>query len=433
MVDSNFRGPINAMGALEDVNSTTSSTTIVSIQPTDGPSMSYQGIAWPDIRSAPFAKDGFRPGQQPAFLALNDFYGVDNTPQAASTTLLAASQAATAGVAFALATAQVGAPNAGGPVFAVGVPIVPGGTTVATTVVALDFGFTTGTTTANSSTVSVADNTQLTLGQSIILGGAANAAGSLSLITQVLSIATANITGITIGPNLPGASLNVPIGQANLYGGAFLPPPTQFGPSAVVPTAHNPNVSAGLARVHNPKEAVARNVSVTAGTTTATSAFLVTGWDIWRQPMSELITVPSGNRSGTTFFGAKAFKYLSSCVPTTTAGGNVSIGVGDVFGVPVRADEWEQTQMFWNGCTVPTSLGFSKAFTTAPATNTTGDVRGTIQVSTNGVGTAAAVATAQVSNGTARLVVIQSPGVWNTVFGTPNNTVPMFGIANSTN
>jgi len=70
------------------------------VQPLDGPSMSYQGDAVPDIRSAPFAKDGFSPGQQPAFLTINTFYAVDNIPQAASTTLLAAAQAATAATAI---------------------------------------------------------------------------------------------------------------------------------------------------------------------------------------------------------------------------------------------------------------------------------------------------------------------------------------------
>ncbi len=147
MADTNFRGPVNSMGSLE-VDAATAQ-----VLPLDGPSMFYQGIAIPDIRSAPFAKDGFRPGQQAAFLGVNDIYTVDNFPQAASTTLLAASQVGTAGVAMSIQTAQVNGMAAlpGVPTVAIGVPIIPQGTTVVVTVpITLDFGFTTGTTTAGS-------------------------------------------------------------------------------------------------------------------------------------------------------------------------------------------------------------------------------------------------------------------------------------------
>lgn len=426
MGDTNFRGPVNSMGSLETDAAT------ASVMPLDGPSMFYQNVAFPDIRSAPFAKDGFRAGQQPAFLSIPDFIAVNSFPQAATTTLLAASAAATAATVMALATAQVNGPGAGIQSVAIGVPIIPQGTTATTSVLALDFGFATGTTVAASSTVVVNDNTLFTLGQWLVVGGVGNSAASASLITQVRSIATANTTGITVVPSPATAISHAPIGAANLYGDAGIAAGTQFGPGTATPNAHGPNIAAGLARVHNPVEMTSRNVSVTAGTTTATSTVTIIGYDVWRQLMSEQIAIPSGNRSATTFFGNKAFKYIASATPSTTAGGPLSLGVGDVFGLPVRADQWEHTQIFWNGCSVPTSLGFRAASTISPATNTGGDVRGTIQVSTNGTGTAAAVATAAVSNGTARLTIIQNPGVWNTIFGTPVNTVPMFGVVNST-
>lgn len=426
MADSNFRGPISAMGPLEIDNGT--SPTVL---PLDGPSMFYQGLAMSDIRSAPFAKDGFRPGQQPAFAIIPTFYAVDNFPQAASTTLLAASQAATAATALALVTAQVSGPGAGIPSFAINIPVQPS-TAIVTPTFMLDFGFATGTTAANSTTVVVNDNTQFQLGQWVIVAGAGNASGTAPLISQVASIATANITGLTLTNAAATAFSNVPIGAGSLFGGAFLPTGTQFGPATATANRSQLRSVAGLAKVFNPREAITRNISITAGTTTATTAVTVLGYDVWLQPMSEAITVPSGNRSATTFFGAKAFKHIVSATVQTTAGGSLSMGVGDVFGVPVRADTWEQNQIYWNGCYVPTKLGFTAAGTTSPATNTTGDVRGTIQVSTNGTGTAAAVATASVSNGTARLTIIQNPGVWNVINGTPLNTVPMFGVTNST-
>jgi hypothetical protein len=142
--------------------------------------------------------------------------------------------------------------------------------------------------------------------------------------------------------------------------------------------------------------------------------------------MSETITVPSGNRLATSFFGAKAFKYFTSASVSTTAGGTASLGLGDVFGMPLRADRWEQTQIFWSGQAVASQTGFIAAFTTAPMSATTADVRGTVQVSTNGTGTAITASTS--TNGTSRLVILQNPGVWNTVTATPNNLPPMFGF-----
>ena len=62
MADSNFRGPLASMGSLEDTNATTGTTSLVQISPFDGPSICYQDMAVPDIRSVPFAKDGtYRP------------------------------------------------------------------------------------------------------------------------------------------------------------------------------------------------------------------------------------------------------------------------------------------------------------------------------------------------------------------------------------
>ena len=431
MADSNFRGPITAMGSTEIDNGTTAT-----IQPLDGPSMFYQGHGMPDPRSIPFAKDGFRPGQQPAFLANQDFWVCDHIPQAFATGVLAANQVVTANVAVSLVTAQVGGVASAAQI-AIGVPILPQGTTtIVSPTITLDFGFATGTTTGNSSTIPVNDNSQFQVGQWIVVAGAANAAGSASLITQVQSItATTVAPAITVGPTLPATGIvNAPIGAANLFGGAYLPPATQFGPAAATANSAVPDSVAGLARIHNPKELLARNVVAYVGTASATVTFLVVGYDVWKQPMSELITIANANRAATSFFGKKAFKHITSITcGTAAAAQTATLGIGDVFGFPYRADEWEQTQVFWNGCQMPTSNGFLAPATTSPATNITGDVRGTIQLSTAGGGNAISVATAMLSNGTARLAVIQNIAVWNALNGTPLNTVPIFGVTNSTN
>jgi hypothetical protein len=445
MADTNFRGPVNSMGPLEDpapvgaagtvstfafANNTL--TVVANVQPQDGPSLSYQGLGMPNLRAVPFQKDQNRPGQQQSFLTVSQFYAIDTLPQAAATAALAASQAATAATAVSLVTTQA-AGVAGATNVAVGVPLVPLNQSAVVTALAIDFGFATGTTAANSSTVVVNDNTLFTNGQWIIIAGAGNAAASGSLVTQVTSIATANITGITINPVAATTLANVPIGGADLFGGDFLPPASTYGPQRSVARGWSPYVAAGNALVWNPREGSSRAISVSAGTTTATTALTLTGYDVHGAPMTERITINSGNRSSSTFFASKAFKFLSSVSVSTTAGGSLGLGLSDVFGMVVRADHGQQVQAYWNGCSIgATQVGFTAAYTTAPATNTTGDVRGTLQVSTNGTGSAVVISTAAVTNGTARLVVIQNIGVWNTVAGSPNNPVPTFGIAQST-
>src|SRR6185369_43272 len=117
---------------------------VANISPLDGPSLFYQNNGWIDPRSVPFAKDQFRPGQVPGFLTVSDLYAVDGFPQASSTSIIAALQT-TSLATMALATAQVQNTIAGQAFIACGVPIMPAGTTSIATVMAVDFGFTTGT------------------------------------------------------------------------------------------------------------------------------------------------------------------------------------------------------------------------------------------------------------------------------------------------
>ena len=145
MADTNFRGPIGAMGSLEVQGGTSAS-----VEPLDGPSYFYQGVTFLDPRGAPFAKDGTAPGRVPAFMSNPSVILVDTIPQAAGTAVLAAVQVATAATPMTLTAAPGTNFSTGAASIAVGVPVIPAGTTTVTTAIALDFGFTTGTTTANS-------------------------------------------------------------------------------------------------------------------------------------------------------------------------------------------------------------------------------------------------------------------------------------------
>ena len=426
MADTTWKGPGVFAGSL-----LVESGTAATIGPMDGVSGSYQGWAMLDPRGVPYPAEGLLPGRAAGFVNNINCITVDNKPQASNATCLAASAAQTSLTAMPLATTQVSNPNAGNPFIAVGVPILPQGTSTIVNVIALDFGFATGTTTANSSTVAVNDNTKFTQGQWIIIGGA-GAANQASFPTQVQSIATTNTTTITVSPLPPAATSSAPIGQGNLFGATLLPTAYNYGPSTPAATYHSPNIQGGVLRVHNPAEALTRNISITLATGGVATAvtFLVVGYDVWRMLMTELITVPA-TTSATTAYGAKAFKYIASVTPqsASTGGNSYAAGIGDVVGAPMRADYWEQTDSMWAGTATPNSTGFTAAVTTSPATNTTGDVRGTFQLGADGKGTAL---TGTLScNGTSRFTLYQNPSAWQVVNTTPNNTVPLFGVTQS--
>lgn len=417
MADTTHRGPINAPGPL-----LIQSGTAATIEPLDGPSMFYQGVGMFDMR-AQYNGVFTRPGQNTGFLNSNDFLSLDHIPQAAGTAVLAAGQIATNGLAMTLATVAVTNFSAGAASIAVGVPLIPAGTTVAQNVIALDFGFTTGTTIANSSTVAVPDTSLFTVGQWIIIGNVGNAAGTLSLSTQIQS--TNGTAQIFVSPQ-PATALGAPIGQSNLFGATLLPPATPFGPGVVTPTSHSKNISSGATKVHNPRELLARNISVSVVTAAVqTASVLVSGYDVWAQPMTELITV-NASSGVTTGWGKKAFKYIVSAVSQTnvSTAGALLLGIGDTFGLPFRADENQLLTVWAGNTTVPNSVGWLAAVTTG-ATNTSGDVRGTFQLSGNGNGTP--ITSVATTDNVKRLVVIQTIGVWNTVLSTPNNLTPMFG------
>jgi hypothetical protein len=416
MADSNFRGPVTSMGPMEN--------SPAQVEIFDGPSGLYQGNALLDPRQVPFPKDGTTQGRVSAFFSSPQIILVDAIPSALSSTAIAAAANVTSGTAMTLATTAPGG-AAGVPSIASGVPIIPFGSgTVTTAALALDFGFTTGTTAAASSTVAVVDNSQFTVGQWVCIGGAGNSAKTAALLTQVQSISTTNTTTITVLPAPAGTLSNAPIGGANLWS-TFYPPSTQFGPQSPSATAHSPNIAAGLLRLHNPREALARVISITGTTAGAGGNFTVAGWDIYRQPMTEVITA---NAATAAAYGKKAFKYIASITPNFTDAHNYVIGVGDTFGFPIRMDEWENGRFYYGALLMVAGTGTLMGVTTNPATATTGDVRGTIQLSTAGNATAVASPLAAATDGVKRLVIISCAPFQNVTYANPNNYAPLFGV-----
>lgn len=412
MTDSAFRGPVSNVGSMMDSPAT--------IQPEDGPSYEYQGHVIANLRAGAFNKDGIGNARISAYLDNPGPVLVDNIPSTTSTTILAAAAALVSGTAFTTISVAPGNSTAGSPSIATGLPFIPFGGTAVQNVIALDFGFTTGTTTAAASTIVVVDNTLFTVGQWLAIGGAGNSAKTLSQLTQVQTIVAGNTTGITVSPAPLGSLTNAPIGSANLWN-AFLPPATPFGPSTPLPTAESILWAAGLFRLFNPLQAISRNVTVSTITASATGTITVRGFDVHSQAMSESLTIALGTA---TVAGKKAFKYIASVTPNfTDSTGTYSIGVGDVMGLPFRMDRYEYLNFCFAGVNSSNSTGFVAADLTNPATSTSGDVRGTINL--------AGITGGASANGVRRFWASQTLPLWNNIAGTPLNTAPIFGVTQS--
>jgi hypothetical protein len=418
----------------------------------DGPSMLYQGVALPDVRYYPANKDSYKGSRFPAFYGSPIMLMTDQIPQTFGTATIAAAQAVTTGTALTLVTTcPGGAAVTNGTVNAFSrqcvaqVPFAPftvgGGypnmganvTTPSTlfsnpasytgtgglaqgNVLAIDFGYMVGTTAAGSATITaIPDVNQFQPGQWIVIGGAGNSANTLPLITQVITIGTTTLASgtMTVYPVPSGSLTAAPIGSANAYG---------VFPSQLAATAVNPYLGAGTVSLLNPSESLARGVSITANAAATGGVIRVLGFDVYGALMSEAITTVAS----TTVYGKKAFKYIIAVVPSfTDAGHTYSVGVSDVFGMHIRTDRWDYLQASWNGTSIGTATGFIPGVQTTPATQTTGDTRGVVQVSANGGGTA--ITNTSASDGVKRFFAALHLPIFNAINATPSSVVSMFG------
>jgi hypothetical protein len=365
-----------------------------------GPSMSFQGDFLPDVRF-PFLKDAVQgyTGRVPGHINFPYFLSVDAIPATVSVANIAVAANAVNGVAMTLVAAQAAGITPGIPIRPMVSPGVLNSGALAT-VLALDFGFAFGNCTAGNAQVTVADSSQFIAGEPLVIGGAGGSA-VLPLLTNVASIVDA--THITVGPNLPvNTNATAPIGTGNYWG----PSPLGFP----LPDAALPYVGAGPALLLDPRQTLARNLTITGSASATGGAFLVIGYDVYGMLMAETITAGAG---AVTTSGKKAFKYILSVTPQFTDAHNYSVGTGDTYGFNVRNDRWEYDNIFWNGAFATVSTGWLAADVTNPATRTTGDVRGSYAV--QGV----------TSNGT--IVSLAMSGRRLAIF----STIPAYNLLNS--
>lgn len=326
--------------------------------PEQGPSLGFQGAGVLDPRFV--GSIGSSLGHLVYGFYANPYFAlVDSVPAAANSTRIAMSQTPASGVPMILGTTTpIG--------IALNLPLVPYlspyTTANAVTIpVTLDFGFTSANTVSGSKVITIPAGAWKFFqnGQTLAVAGAAG--NYAPLLTTVVGTPAPNALTITLAA-AASATLTA----------------TQVGNIDASMSSVWTNVTAGQIALADPSQSLCRGVSimsVNAGAPGGT--FVVRGYDIFAQAMSETIIVPSG---AATAYGKKAFKYIASVTPNFTSTLNYAAGTSDVFGFTVRADFWEYLQVFVAGAFLSINTGYTAADATSPATSTTGDVRGTLQI-----------------------------------------------------
>lgn len=226
------------------------------------------------------------------------------------------------------------------------------------------------------------------------------AAAALAVTTVPITLVSASGAGITVLTTAAGATL--------------WPSLTALTAGLVIDSIPNPLAFGSKARTgcYDRSKMGARNIRITsAGGDDTGCVFTVRGYDVYGYAMSEAIT---GANAGVAS-GKKAFKVVTSITPVGTVGSTtVSVGTGDVFGLPIQCPLWGDMQVHWNSVLITAATGFVVPDVTTPATTTTGDVRGTYAVQS----------TASDGTRTLQVKIFPSLALCNT-----NPTIGLFGVA----
>ncbi len=392
MVDTLYSGPVVTAGNTMDGAPGAPQFT----NPLAGPNISYHGNSLLDPRYFPIAKDSDNHGVIPAFMAGQQILTVSGVPQTLGVAKIAALAHVATGVAMTLAAASAGVSK--------NIPILPFGTSTPVVAgLALDLGFEIASVTSGSKNVTVADSSKYIVGMPLVIAEALTT--TTPLITYVTGITSATV--ITVA-NAAGRSnsTTASVATGNAWGVLDNISPIP------VSTYVNPYLAAGSGLFFDPTQALARCVEITGVNAGAGGNFIVNGWDIYGVPMSDLITVAAGIN---TVAGTKAFKYIKNVIPQFTDAQNYDVGTTDVFGFPLRSDSFDQTLIFDDQTLITANTGYTAADATSPATNLTGDTRGTYALQT-------------ASDGVDKVTIYQMPSFQQQVRTKPNNFVPLFGV-----
>jgi hypothetical protein len=208
-------------------------------------------------------------------------------------------------------------------------------------------------------------------------GVIANSILTVSSLTGTITIGmTLSGTGVASGTTIVN-QLTGPAGGAGTYtvqGDDTASSTTMTAQATGTTALAQPFGQSNSIYLWNPQALIARAVSVTGSASATGGNILISGYDIYGVPMSEVIAAPA---SATTVNGKKAFKYIASVTPQFTDAHNYSVGTTDIYGFPLRSDNFGDVAINYNATAITANTGYTAAVTTSPATTSTGDVRGT--------------------------------------------------------
>jgi hypothetical protein len=337
-----FSGPVisygqNTIGNITDYN------------PELGPSLFWGGVG----RIDPRPNFNYVPGQNfgaPTLgFATSDTMTINYAPYALGTGAIAAAANVVSGTAMTLVSAN-----------------------------STSTGVSVGASCVNYNTGALVTGLLLLDGYASFTGVIANSILTVSSLTGTVTVGmTISGTGVNTGTTIV-SQLTGPAGGAGTYtvaGDDTASSTTITGQMTGGFTAlSQPFGQAGTVRLWNPQSLVARAVSVTGSASAIGGNILISGYDIYGVPMSEVIAAPAG---ASTVNGKKAFKYIASVVPQFTDAHNYSVDTTDIYGFPLRSDFFGDVAINYNATGITASTGYVAAVTTSPATTSTGDVRGT--------------------------------------------------------
>ncbi len=100
----------------------------------------------------------------------------------------------------------------------------------------------------------------------------------------------------------------------------------------------------GVLNAWDPTKAIARNIRITSDGNDSSGTFTIAGYDLYGYPMSEAVT---GANAGVAA-SKKAFKYIASITPSGTFNSTaLTVGTGDVYGLPLRCDRIPYVSVWW--------------------------------------------------------------------------------------
>ena len=312
------------------------------------PSMFWGGVALLDPRNAFTYLPGQAAGAFTAGFSTSDTMTLNYAPYALSNTAIAAAANVVSGTAMTLVSTN-----------------------------STSTGVSVNASCTNQSTGATVTGLLLIDGFASFTGVVASNVLTVSSLTGTVTVGmTLSGTGVATG-TIVTAQLTGPAGGAGTYsvtGNATVSSTTITGQMTGTSAIAQPFGQAQSVSMWNPQSMIARAVSVTGSSSASGGNILISGYDIYGTPMSEVIAAPA---SATTVNGKKAFKYIASVVPQFTDAHNYSVGTTDIYGFPLRSDFFGDVALNYNSAVITANTGYTAAVTTSPATTTTGDVRGT--------------------------------------------------------